>query len=90
MKSVDDGIARCDSHNDLVGTVGDFSLHLYITYVPPPLKKYKEYSCALPTINNSKDIWCGMTLKDHQNQKVIRSFCPLNLLLKKYGACTKQ
>ena len=25
MKPVDDGIARRDGHNDLVGTVGDFS-----------------------------------------------------------------
>ena len=41
MKSVDDGVARRDSRNDLVGTV------------------------ALPTINNPKDIWCGMILKDH-------------------------
>ena len=92
MKSVDDGIARRDSHNDLVGTVGHFSLHLYIlhTYVPPPLKKYKEYSCALPTINNPKDIWSGMISKDHQNQKVTRSFCQLNLFLKTHGPFTMQ
>ena len=41
VKSVGDGIARRDSHNELVGTVGDFSIHLYITCVPPPLKKCK-------------------------------------------------
>ena len=64
MKSVDDGIARRDSRNDLVGTV------------------------ALPTINNPKDIRCGMILKDHQNQEVTGSFCQLNLLLKAHGACT--
>ena len=40
MKSVDNGIATRDSHNDLVGTVGDFSLSRY-TYAPPTLKKYK-------------------------------------------------
>ena len=68
MKSVDEGIARRHSHNDLVGTVGDFSLNQSYTYVPPPLKKYKEYSCALPTINIPKDIWCELILKDHQNQ----------------------
>ena len=65
MKSVDDGIARrgiARRHNDLVGTVRDFSLHLHNAYVPPPLKKYKEYSCALPTINIPKDIWCELNL----------------------------
>ena len=60
MKSVDNGIARDDGHNDLVGTVGDFSLPRSYTYVPPPLKKYKEYSYTLPTINITKDIWCGL------------------------------
>ena len=60
MKSVDEGIARRHSHNDLVGIVADFSLHQSYTYVPPPLKKYKAYSCALPTINIPKDIWCEL------------------------------
>ena len=54
MKSVDNEIARRSSHNDLVGTVSDFSLPQSYTYVPPPLKKYKEYSCALPTFNIPK------------------------------------
>ena len=49
-KSVGDGIARPDSRNDLVGTVGDFSIHLYITCVPPPLKKYKECSLLYPRL----------------------------------------
>ena len=31
IRSVGDGTARHNSHNDLEGTVGDFSLHLYIT-----------------------------------------------------------
>ena len=34
MKSVDDGTARRDSHNDLVDTFGDFSLPQSYTYVP--------------------------------------------------------
>ena len=37
MKSVDN--RRHDSHNDLVRTIGDFSLTLSYTNVPPPLKK---------------------------------------------------
>ena len=69
-KSVGDGIARRDSHNDLVGTVGHFSMHLYITHVPPPLKKYKECPCTLPSVNIPKNIWCGLILKNHQNQEV--------------------
>ena len=56
MKLVDNTIARHDSHNELVGTVGDISLPRSYTFVPPPLKKYKEYSCAFPTINIPKDI----------------------------------
>ena len=90
MKSVDEEIARHHNHNDLVGTVGDFTLHQSYTYVPPPLKKYKEYSFALPTINIPKDIWCGLILKDHQNQEVTWSFCQLKLVLKTHGACTMQ
>ena len=34
MKSVDDGTARRDSHNDLVDTFGDFSLPQSYTYIP--------------------------------------------------------
>ena len=89
-KSVGDGVARRDGHNDLVGTVGDFSIHLYIIYVPPPLKKYKECSCALPSINIPKNIWCGLILKDDQNQEVTRSFCQVKLFLKTHGAYTLQ
>ena len=37
MKSVDDGIARRSSQNDLVGTVSDFSLPQ--SYIVPPLLK---------------------------------------------------
>ena len=51
MKSVDDGIVRRFSQNDLVGIVSDFSLLQAYTNVPPLLKKYKKYSCTLPTIN---------------------------------------
>ena len=75
MKSVGERLTRRDNHNDLADTADDFSIHLYITYVPPLLKKYKEYPCALSTINNPKNIWCGLILKDYQNQKVTRSFC---------------
>ena len=71
MKSVDDGIVRRFSQNDLMGTVSDFSLPQSYTNVPPLLKKYKEYSCALPTINIPEDIWCELILKDHQNEEVI-------------------
>ena len=39
MKSVDDEIVRLYSLNDLVGTVGDFSLLQSHIYVPPILKK---------------------------------------------------
>ena len=60
-KSVDGEIARRSGQNDLVGTVNDFSLN-----VPPLLKKCKEYSCALPTVNIPEDIWCELILKDHQ------------------------
>ena len=71
VKSVDDGIARCSSENDLVSTVSDFSLPQSYTHVPPLLKNCKEYSCALPTINIPEDIWCELILKDHQNEEVI-------------------
>ena len=71
MKSVDEGIARRSSQNDLVGTVGDFSLPQSYINVPPLLKKCKEYSCVLPTINILEDIWCELILKDHQNEEVI-------------------
>ena len=90
MKSVGERLARRDNHNDLVGTVGDFSIHLYITYVPPLLKKYKEYLCALPTINIPKNIWCGLILKDYQNQEVTLSFCWLKPLLKTHRTYTMQ
>ena len=71
MKSVDDGIERRSSQNDLVGTVSDFSLPQSYINVPSLLKKDKEYSCALPTINIPEDIWCELILKDHQNEEVI-------------------
>ena len=90
MKSVDNRVARHDSHNELVGTVGDISLPWSYTFVPPPLKKYKEYSCALPTITIPKDIWCGLILKNHQNEEVTRSFCQQKPLLKTHWACTIQ
>ena len=85
MKSVDYGIARRDSHEDLVGTVGDIFLPQSYTYVPPPLN-----SCVLLTINIRKDIWCELILKHNQNEKITRSFCQLNLLLKTDGACPMQ
>ena len=56
MKSVGEGIARHSSQNDLVGTVSDFSLPQFYINVPPLLKKCKEYSFALPTINIPEDI----------------------------------
>ena len=86
VKSVDDGITKRDSHEDLVGKVSDFFLPQSYTYVPPPLKKCKEYSCVLLTINIRKDIWCELILKDNQNEEVTRSFCQLKLLLKTDGA----
>ena len=86
MKSVDERIARRHSHNDSVGTVGDFSLYQSYTYSPPPLKRYKEYSCALPVINIPKDILCELILKDHQNEEVTRSFCQLKLCVKNAGS----
>ena len=55
-KLADDGTARRGSYKDFRGTVGDFFLLRSYTYVPRPLKKYKEYSCTLPTINILKDI----------------------------------
>ena len=90
MKSVYNGIARPDSHNKLVVTFVDFSLSRYYAYGPPPLKKYKEYSYALPTINIPKDRWCELILKDHQNEEVTRSFCQLKPLLITYRACVMQ
>ena len=71
MKPVDDGIARRYSHKDLVGTVGDFSLPQSYTNAPPLLKKYKKYSCALPTVNIPEYIWCEPIWKDHENEEVI-------------------
>ena len=69
--SVDNGIARRYSHNDLVGIVGDFFLfHSYLN-VSALVKKYKEYSFALRNINIQKDIWCKLILNDHQNEEVI-------------------
>ena len=73
-----------------MGKVGDFSIHLYIIYVPPPLKKYKECSCTLPSINIPKNIWCGLILKDDQSQEVPRSFCLVKPFLKTHGAYTLQ
>ena len=64
MKSVDDRIARSSSKNDLVGTVRNFCLLQSYTNVPPLLKKHKEYSCALSTVNIPEDIWCELILKD--------------------------
>ena len=71
MKSVDDGIIKRSSLNDLVGTVSDFPLPHSYTNFPPLLKKYKKYSCALPTIDIPEYIWCELILKDHQNEEVI-------------------
>ena len=71
VKSVDDGIARRYSHNDLGGTSDDFSLSQSYKYIQPLLNKYKEYSSALLTINILEDIWCELILKDHQNKEVI-------------------
>ena len=67
-----------------------FSLLQFFTYVPPPLKKYKEYSCALATSNIPKDILCELILKNHKNEEVNRSFCRLKRLLKTHGAYTMQ
>ena len=83
MKSVDDEIAKRDSHEDLLGTVGDIVLPQSYTYVPPN-------SCVLLTINIRKDIWCELILKDNQNEEVTRIFCQLRLLLKTDGACSMQ
>ena len=84
MKSVDDGIARRSSQNDLVGTICDFSLPQSYINVPPLLKTCKGYSCA---INIPEDIWCELILKDHQNEEVIwmKFFCQLKLQLKTHG-----
>ena len=65
MKSVDDGIARRYSQNDLVGTITDFSLSQSYTNFAPLVMKNKEYSCAIPTINIPEDVWCEMILKDY-------------------------
>ena len=75
MKSLDDGIARRYSHNNLVSTVTNLSLSQLYTSVASLLKKYKEYSCALPNINILvEDIWCELMLKlrqsNHQNEEV--------------------
>ena len=89
VKSVDDGTVRHFSQNDLVGTVSDFSLFQSYTNVPPLLKKYKECSCALPTINIPEDIWFELTLKDHQNEEVIwmENFLSAETTAKTHGAC---
>ena len=71
MKSVDDGIARRSSQNDLVGTVSNFSLPQSYINIQSLLKKCKEYSCALPTINIPENICCELILKDQQNEEVI-------------------
>ena len=70
MKPVDDGIARRCSYNDLLGTVGDFSLPQSYKNVSQLLKKHKEYSCSLPTINVPRYIWCELILKDQQTEEV--------------------
>ena len=84
MKSVHEGIARRHSHNGLVGTIGDFSLNQSYTYVPPTLKKYKEYSCALPTANIPKYIWCELkqlklVLKTHGGKTCAGKTCAKNV-----------
>ena len=71
MKPFDDGIARRYTHNGLVGRVGDFPLPQSYTNVPPLLKKYRKYSCTLPTINIQEYVCCELILKDHQNEEVI-------------------
>ena len=67
MKSVDGGIARRYNLNGLVGTVSGFSLLQSYTNVPALLIKYKECSCALPSVNIPEYIWCELILRDHQN-----------------------
>ena len=51
--------------------------------------KEMQGSCALPPINIPKNTWCGLVLKDHQNQEVTRSFM-VKLLLKTHGTYTLQ
>ena len=70
MKSVNDGIARRNSHNDLMGTVGHPSppLSQSHTYAAPPLKKYKEYSCTPPTDDIPEDTCCEPMLKGYQTE----------------------
>ena len=54
MKSVDNEIARRSSHNDLVGTVSDFSLPQSYTYVPPPLRNTKNILVHYPLLTFQK------------------------------------
>lgn len=86
MKSLDDGTARHDS-NDLLGTVGEFSLPQSYTDASSLLKRYKKWFCALPTSNILKEIWCELMLKDYQNEAVswTEKFCQVKLWLKTYG-----
>ena len=74
-------------HSDLVGTAGDFSLPQSYIYVSPPLKKYKEYSCTLTTINIPKDICCGLILKDHQNEEVTEFLSAETSVSKAWSLC---
>ena len=54
MKSVEDGIARCNSHNDLAGTNGDFFLPQSYTYIPPPLKNTRNIIVHYPLLTFRK------------------------------------
>ena len=54
-----------------MGTIDDFSLRQSYAHILPLLRKYKEYSCALPTINIPGYIWCELILKDQQIEEVI-------------------
>ena len=87
MKSVDDGIARRSSQNDMVGTVNNFSPPQSYINIRPLLKKCKEFSCALATVNILEDIWCELILK-YQNEEVIwiENFLSAETTAK-HGAC---
>ena len=54
MKSVDDGIARRSSQNDLVGTISDFSLPQSYTNVPPLLKNTNNVPVHCPVLTLRK------------------------------------
>ena len=89
MKSVDNGIARYDSHNDLVRTVGDFSLP-YLTHTFDSTKETQGIFLCITYYQHSERYMTWTDIEKSSKWGSHRSFCQLKPLLKTHGACAMQ